>query len=105
MEETKMIKNVNISLNQYAVQAKGNIVSDMGGEKVMLSVENGKYYNFGECGGEIWDLMKEKISVNQMVEALISNYEIEQSDCEEQVISFLDELLAEGLIEVSEEAN
>ena len=26
------------------VQSKGNIVSDMGGEKVMLSVNNGKYY-------------------------------------------------------------
>lgn len=100
-----MIKNVNISLNQFAVQTKGNIVSDMGGEKVMLSVENGKYYNFGESGGEIWDLLKEKISVNQLVETLIFKYEIEQSDCEEQVISFLEELLAEGLIEVSEEAN
>ena len=34
---------------------KGNIVSDMGGEKVMLSIENGKYYNLGEMGGEIWE--------------------------------------------------
>ena len=51
-----MIKNQNISLNQTLSQVKGNIVSDMGGEKVMLSVNNGKYYNLGEIGGDIWDL-------------------------------------------------
>ena len=40
-----MIKNQNISLENMIVQSKGNIVSDMDGEKVMLSINNGKYYN------------------------------------------------------------
>ena len=30
------------------VQKEGNVVSDMDGEKVMLSIHNGKYYNLGE---------------------------------------------------------
>ena len=34
-----MITNQKISLNQEVTQGKGNIVSDMGGEKVMLSIE------------------------------------------------------------------
>lgn len=46
-----MIKSQTVSLNDYFVQGTGNIVSDMGGEKVMLSVLNGKYYNLGEVGG------------------------------------------------------
>ena len=79
---------------------KGNIVSDMGGEKVMLSVNNGKYYNLGEIGGDIWELIEGKPSVNQLVATLMSNYNVEQSECEEQVISFLELLLKEGLIEV-----
>jgi len=32
---------------------EGNIVSNMDGEKVMLSIKNGKYYNLGEIGGFI----------------------------------------------------
>ena len=28
----------------------------MDGEKVMLSINNGKYYNLGEIGGDIWEL-------------------------------------------------
>lgn len=95
-----MIKNKNISLNQSVVQVKGNIVSDMGGEKVMLSVNKGKYFNLGEIGGDIWELIEEKTSVNQIIDTLMSNYNVEQAECEEQVISFLKLLLKEELIEV-----
>ena len=97
-----MITNGIISLNQFVAQIKGNIVSDMGGEKVMLSVKNGKYYNLGGIGGDIWDLIGERIHVNQLVTTLMSNYIVEQSECEDQVNSFLELLLAEGLIELSD---
>ena len=40
------------------------------------------------------------IAVNQLVATLMSNYNVEQSECEEQVISFLDLLLEEDLIEI-----
>ena len=95
-----MIKGVNISLTQTISQVKGNIVSDMGGEKVMLSVNKGKYYNLGEMGGEIWNLIEEKIDINQLVSVLMSKYDVEQSECEEQVIEFLEHLLKEELIEI-----
>ncbi|KAB7708158.1 lasso peptide biosynthesis PqqD family chaperone [Bacillus aerolatus] len=95
-----MITNQNISLNYEVTQGQGNIVSDMDGEKVMLSINNGKYYNLGEMGGEIWDLMQAPITVNQMVTTLLSRFQVEQDECEEQVTSFLNHLFAEGLIEI-----
>jgi hypothetical protein len=93
-----MIKTVPISLNQSVSQVKGNIVSDMAGEKVMLSIKNGKYYNLGEIGGAIWDLIEEPIIINQLVSSLMNNYQVNQSDCREHVISFLEGLLSEELI-------
>ncbi|MFP3123388.1 lasso peptide biosynthesis PqqD family chaperone [Ectobacillus funiculus] len=97
-----MIKKQGISLNKLITQGKGNIISDMGGEKVMLSVHNGKYYNLGEMGGAIWDLIEKPLLVTELVAVLMSKYEVEQSTCEEQVISFLELLLEEDLIEVRE---
>ncbi|MFJ8265550.1 lasso peptide biosynthesis PqqD family chaperone [Peribacillus asahii] len=79
-------------------QVEGNIVSDMDGEKVMLSIQNGKYYNLGQVGGDIWSLIKDPISVQQIVSSLQSIYDISQKECEEQVISFLEKLQDEGLI-------
>ena len=52
-----MLKDKKISLNSRIVQSKGNMVSDMDGEKVMLNIEKGKYYNLGELGGTIWGSM------------------------------------------------
>lgn len=81
-------------------QSPGNIVSDMDGEKVMLSVSNGKYYNLGELGGEIWELMKEPITIQELVTKLQSQYNVDQTDCQSQVTDFLSQLLEQGLVSI-----
>ncbi|MEI4801781.1 lasso peptide biosynthesis PqqD family chaperone [Bacillus sp. NPDC077411] len=91
-------------LNQFVAQVPGNIVSDMDGEKVMLSISNGKYYNLGEVGGTIWELIEKPISVTKVITELMQEYEIDQSTCEKQVISFLELLLDEALVEIVEDA-
>jgi hypothetical protein len=96
-----MITNKNISLKTIVSQKEGNIVSNMGGEKVMLSVQNGKYYNLGEIGGVIWDKIEKPLTINQLVLALTAEYDVNQSECEEQVLSFLEKLVTEGLVEVN----
>lgn len=63
--------NKTISFTDIVSQAEGNIVSDMDGEKVMLSVQNGKYYNLGETGGEIWEYMKEPTSIKNLIHLLV----------------------------------
>ena len=81
-------------------QSPGNIVSDMDGEKVMLSVSNGKYYNLGELGGEIWELMKEPITIQELVTKLQSQYNVDQTDCQSHVTDFLNQLLEQGLVSI-----
>jgi hypothetical protein len=54
------------------VQAEGNLVSDMNGEKVMMSILNGKYYNLGTIGGRIWELIASPRSAGQIVELLMT---------------------------------
>lgn len=95
-----MITNQHILLDQKVLQGEGNIVSDMGEEKVMLNIENGKYYNLGEVGGIIWDQMKDPVEVNQIITNLLSRFHVERKECEEQILSFLTHLYAESLIEI-----
>jgi hypothetical protein len=94
-----IITNKNIKLDDSIVQIKGHFVSDMDGEKVMLSIKSGKYYNLGRIGGEIWELIEKEVTIKNLITTLQSNYNVDQSECEEQVISFLELLLEEGLIE------
>lgn len=80
------------------VQKEGNMVSDMDGEKVMLSVHNGKYYNLGEVGGLIWELLEGPKSIKELVDRLIEEYDVSREECESQVHSFLELLIKEELI-------
>ncbi|MBT2657072.1 lasso peptide biosynthesis PqqD family chaperone [Bacillus sp. ISL-18] len=95
-----MIKNVSITLGDTVRKTEGHITSNMGGEKVMLSIKNGKYYNVGDIGGVIWDLLDDTTSVSELVANLIVDYNVSQIECEEHVVSFLNILLDEELIEI-----
>lgn len=90
-----------LSLSNTVEQGPGNIVTDMDGEKVMLSVAKGKYYNLGLMGGEIWELITTPTSITDIVSRLLVVYDVEQEVCEQQVLSFLSQLHSEGLIETN----
>lgn len=95
-----MLIKESILLGSKIKQKQGNIVSDMDGEKVMLNIPNGKYYNLGEIGGAIWELIKEPNSMENLITTLLSEYEVGKIECEKHVISFINELYSEGLITV-----
>jgi Coenzyme PQQ synthesis protein D (PqqD) len=93
-----MIKSQTISLESIVGQVEGNIVSDMGGEKVMLSISNGKYYNLGEIGGVIWDAIEQPLSFRELIDTLLNEYQVDRETCEQQVQTFLEMLLKEDII-------
>ena len=94
-----------ISLNSTVMQSEGNIVSDMDEEKVMMSVSNNKYYNLGVMEGEIWEMVQSATSVKHIFANLMSVYEVEEKVCENEVLSFLNVLYKEDLIQVQDEAH
>jgi hypothetical protein len=97
-----MFKSHEILQNSLIAQKEGNIVSDMDGEKVMMSIKNGKYYNLGEIGGVIWDLIRFPITFNELIITLINEYEVDNEKCEEQVLRFLEMLQKEELIQITD---
>ncbi len=100
-----MLKNQPITKHHLFSQKQGNIVSDMDGEKVMLNIYNGKYYNLGELGGYIWELMEKPLTHQNLVTTLQSQYDVDHSECEEQVTVFLNQLIEEDLIQIGEHNN
>lgn len=90
---------------QIVAQRPGCIVSDMDGEKVMLSIDRGKYYNLGEIGGRIWDLISSPVSIGNLVDSLVQEYAVGAEECERHVVQFLNQLTAEELITVSRQAS
>lgn len=80
-------------------QVQGHVTSDMSGEKVMMSIRNGNYYNLGETGGRIWELLQTPTTVRHIVDTLVQEYDVDPLSCEQHVISFLQRLVDEQLIQ------
>ena len=58
------------------VQSENGVVGDMHGEKVMLGLHTGKYYNLRQIGGRIWELLAVPVAVSRLVDVLIVEYDV-----------------------------
>lgn len=77
---------------------EGLMTADMNGSAVMMDIMTGKYYNLGEIGGRIWELLEEPMTVSSLVEKLTAEYDVSAEQCRSDVAPFLDKLLERGLL-------
>ncbi len=67
-------------------------VTDLSGEKVMIDFESGKYFLIKGAGNDIWDLIQEETTVGNVVDSLLSEYDVSREECEKSVKEFLEKL-------------
>lgn len=67
-------------------------VTDLSGEKVMVDFESGKYFLIKGVGNDIWDMIQKEITVGEIVENLLKEYEVSREECERSVYDFLGKL-------------
>ena len=54
---------VNIDIETIVSRANEHIASELDGEVVMMSIEQGEYYGLGQVGSELWQLIEQPIVV------------------------------------------
>ena len=78
---------------QTTVKLKKKVnVTDLSGEKVMVDFESGKYFLIKGVGNDIWDYIQEEITVGEIIDKLLSEYEVSKEECEQSVFDFLGKL-------------
>ena len=76
----------------------GLMTADMDGSAVMMDIMTGKYYNLGQVGGRIWELLEEPMTVSALVEKLAAEYDVAPEQCRADIGPFLEKLLSQGLL-------
>jgi hypothetical protein len=69
---------------------------------VMISIANGSYYAVSDVAREIWELIERPKRISDLIDDLAATHNIDQTTCEEQTLSFLEDLRVEGLLKVSD---
>jgi uncharacterized protein (DUF433 family) len=81
-----------MDLNEVIKLKKDLSVTDLSGEKVMIDFDSGKYFMIKGAGNDIWDIIQEEITVGEIIDRLLKDYDISREDCEKSVAAFLGKL-------------
>jgi len=74
------------------------IEADVGGEVVLLHTQNWQYFEFDKVGAAIWTLLNAPSSLDSLVSALTTQFEVEPEQCRRETEAFLEEMVAQGLV-------
>jgi len=93
-----MNKEKTIQINSKIVRNNKIISSDMDGETVMMSIENGEYYGINPIGSRIWELLEHPVTLSEICELLLKKYDVDANQCQTEVLKFANHLFEKKLI-------
>lgn len=76
------------------------VCCDMGGESIILNLKSGIYYGLDEVGAKIWALIEQPKAITDIRDAILKEYDVEADACDRDVLAFIEQMDAAGLIEV-----
>jgi hypothetical protein len=91
-----------LSDSTVMVAAGDVLVSDFGGELVLLNLRDGVYYGLDDVGARIWALLKRPVTLAVIRNAVVAEYDVDPELCNRDVRSLVGDLAAKGLVEVLE---
>ncbi|MFW5944368.1 MAG: lasso peptide biosynthesis PqqD family chaperone [Bacteroidota bacterium] len=90
-----------ITEDSYIKRNKEVFASEIDEEVVMMNVDTGKYYGMDTVGSRIWELIAEEIQVKDVIGKLMEEYDVEEEQCKNDVLEFLNELYENKLVQVT----
>jgi hypothetical protein len=80
------------------------VACQVGGEAVILHLDGGVYYGLNEVGARVWQLVQEELTVAEIVDAIVAEYEVDRAQCFGDVQQLVAGLAEHKLVIVSDEA-
>ncbi|HYJ82625.1 MAG TPA: PqqD family protein [Allosphingosinicella sp.] len=83
------------------VTRRGEMIeTEVDGELVALHIDNGTCYGFNSTATRVWTMIQQPRRVSELTEELMREYDVDAATCETQLKELLDELAADGLVEI-----
>lgn len=97
-----MSDTATITLDTTIKRSETIVSSELTDETVMMNVEKGSYYGLDDIETKLWQIIETSTSVSALCDSLLPNYDVSREQGETDVLTFLNELHTEGIIEVVE---
>jgi len=92
--------NVEVSRESVVNVTRALVACEVNGETVILHFESGDYFGLNDVGTLVWRMIEQPRSVSELRDAILREYEVDDNQCERDLLDLLKELHRRGLIEV-----
>jgi Coenzyme PQQ synthesis protein D (PqqD) len=92
--------NMKISTDSIVVATDSQVSTALNAETVILHFNKGAYFGLNEVGTVVWQKLQEPHTVAAIRDAIVAEYDVDEGQCEQDVLRLLNKLRDEGLIEV-----
>jgi hypothetical protein len=82
------------------VVSKDVVSCDLGGETAMLDMNEGIYYGLNEMGTIIWEYIQKPITLQEIVDKILAEYDVDEETCYLDLIELLDQMTENGLVDI-----
>ena len=80
------------------VRCEELLEADLNGEIVALHIERGQCYGLNAVAADIWRMLAEPISLDEICTRLVEDYDIDSPTCRDEVVRLVSQLEEEGLV-------
>ena len=87
-----------ISLDQVVRRNEKTASRVLAGEAIVLTPKDSKIHNLNETGSRIWELLAEEPTVEDIIAQIRGEFEVSEEQAQMDVIAFLEELAAKGMV-------
>ena len=91
-----------MDLDSQVARSDEVLTSEVDGEVVMMSIEEGTYSGLDAIVSKIWQLLDKPLKVSEICDIMMSRYDVKRDDCEKDVLTFLNDLASDNTIQVIE---
>lgn len=84
-------------------QNPGVLSAEVGEAVVLLHAERNAYFDMDAVGAEVWRRIGEPTAIGDVCQALEALYEVDAATCEADVVAFLEDAVAQGIVLVDDD--
>ncbi len=71
---------------------------EVGDEVVLLDLANGTYFGLEGVGRYIWNSIVDGHSIDQIVDRIVTEFDVDEDQAQTDLLAFAEDLLARGLL-------
>ena len=88
------------SASTTVVASDKQVSTELTDEAIILGLSSGEYYSLQDVGLLIWKMLATPVTVQEICDKIMEQYEVESLLCQQDVIELLQDMLIEDLIKV-----